>query len=75
VADLRVEKPGPEFIRLVMEWLNGGNPVPPKKAITLEDLIAQYGAEAVLEANGGMPPSTQEEIEQVAKRLGIGQSA
>jgi hypothetical protein len=69
VADMRVEKPGPEFIRLLMEWLNGGNPTPPKKAMTLEDLITQYGAEAVLAANGGNIPETPDEIARVQKLL------
>lgn len=37
--------------------------------ITLDGLLKSYSAEAIVEANGGTIPSTQEEIEQVAEKL------
>ena len=40
--------------------------------ITLNDLIAQYPAEAIMEANDGKIPSTDTEIEKVAAKLVVG---
>jgi len=40
--------------------------------ITLNDLIAQYPAEAIMDANGGKIPTTDEEIEKVAAKLVVG---
>ncbi len=37
--------------------------------VTLTDLVAQYGAERILEANGGTIPGTDEEIARVAEIL------
>lgn len=75
VADMQVEKPGPEFVNVVLDWLDGkGSPVPvrpaPKMQITLEQLLAQFDPAAIMEANGGRIPETQEEIENVFKALG-----
>lgn len=39
-------------------------------AVTLQDLVAQYGPEAVMAANGGLIPSTQDELDAVAVALG-----
>jgi hypothetical protein len=69
VADLQIEKPGAEFMRPVIEWLTSGDYVPvqaPK--VTMEDLLALYGPEAVMNANGGAIP-TDGEIEQVRAKL------
>lgn len=41
----------------------------PTKVLTLETLTAQYDVESILEANNGTIPSTQDEIETVAKKL------
>lgn len=71
VADLKVEKPGPSFIYPVVEWLTSGvirSVATPQKK-TISDLIAQYGVEAVVEANGGELPQTEEEIKRVSARL------
>lgn len=38
-------------------------------ALSLDDLIALHGLEAVLEAGGGVPPGTPEEIAALAERL------
>lgn len=39
-------------------------------AITLQELVGQYGPEAVMGANGGRIPGTQDEIDLVAAALG-----
>ncbi len=73
VADMQVEKPGPEFINVVMDWLDGkGSPVPVKPAkpkITLDQLLEQFDAEAIMAANDGKIPATQEEVENVFEIL------
>lgn len=79
VADMTVEKPGPEFMRPVIDWLNSGgaaaaNPVqePAKTVVTLETLLTQYGAAAIMTANNGKIPAAQEEVEYVATVLANG---
>lgn len=42
----------------------------PQDVITLEQLVAQYSADKVMEAAGGSIPTSQEEVELVAKILG-----
>lgn len=71
VADMKVDKPGADFMRLVMECLEKGEPAPvtPEPVMTLEHCLAAYGIEAVLEANGGNIPSTPEEINAVWQAL------
>jgi len=83
VADLKVEKPGSEFMRPVIEWLQAGvTPVTPVAAavpeqapvwtgstVTLEDLLSQYGPEKVLEANGGNIPTSDTELAAVVAKL------
>lgn len=41
----------------------------PRNVITLEQLVAQYSADKVMEAAGGSIPTSQEEVELVAKIL------
>ena len=70
IADMQVEKPGPEFIQIVLDWLDGKDshvPVKPapKPQITLEQLLEQFDPAAIMDANGGKIPATQEEVEQV----------
>lgn len=79
VADMTVEKPGPEFMRPVIEWLNSGGAAaanlvqePAKTVVTLETLLTQYGAEAIMTANNGKIPAAQEEVEYVATVLANG---
>jgi len=81
VADMKVEKPGPEFMAPVIQWLTAGVPyVPPPvfqpdpvvTEISLDSLVAQYGAEAVMAANNNTIPGTQEELVSVAAKLGGG---
>lgn len=84
VADMQVEKPGPEFINIVMDWLLDikGNPASDAQPqqnglasesrstqITLEKLLEEYDAEVIMNANGRKIPSTQEEIEEVYRIL------
>jgi hypothetical protein len=84
VADMKIEKPGPSFMAPVMEWLQSGTqvqaitpePVPAftpaqSSAISLDDLTAQYGIDKILETNGGMIPSTQEELDLIAGLLAV----
>jgi len=40
-----------------------------KAAISLDDLVARYGAEAIMQANNGMIPATDEEVAAVAAKL------
>lgn len=76
VQDLKVEKPGPGFMQPVIEWLSSGNAVmpaapviAPAKVITLDDLVAQYGVDAVMAAGGGIIPSTSAEVSAIAGLL------
>ncbi len=74
VADMQIEKPGPEFMNIVLDWLdNRGTPVPakpaPKPQITLEQMLEQFEPAAIMEANGGKIPATQEEVETTYQRL------
>lgn len=39
--------------------------------VTLDALVTQYGADAVMEAAGGVIPSTTEELEAVAQKLAV----
>lgn len=91
IADMTVEKPGPLFMQPVLAWLSGGEeytaPAPvfePAAApavtqqpasITLDDLISMFGAEAVLAANEGKIPGTDEEVAVVATKLTTVESA
>lgn len=87
VADLKLEKPGPEFMRLVVEWLQSGSSTPapapvtapvefvtppaaaPVPGVTLDQLVDIYGPMAVMEANGGKIPGTDEELNAVLVAL------
>lgn len=82
IADAVVEKPGPEFMLPVIQWLTSGveqqQPVFQQaevKEISLDDLVAQYDVDKIMEANGGMIPSTDEEVRQVAQILEISNGA
>jgi len=46
------------------------DPAPVLPAPTLEELVAQYGADAVLAANGGTIPATVDEVAALAALLG-----
>jgi len=46
------------------------SPAPAPAKITLPDLVAQYGPQAVLDANGGAIPSNDIEVRAVADKLG-----
>ncbi len=41
----------------------------PKAAVTLGDLVGTYGADAIMAANGGRIPGTEEELQAVAAAL------
>lgn len=85
VADARIEKPGMEFVVAIMDWLDGAPveapmftqaaPVPQVTAEpvaekwTLEGLLEKYSPEAIMAANEGKIPATQEEVEAVAALL------
>lgn len=49
--------------------------VAPAPEASLSDLVQQYGAEAVMQANAGRIPATDEEIAAVAQALGEGGGA
>lgn len=74
VADMQIEKPGTEFINVVLDWLEGkGSPTPVRPAqkpqITLDQLLEQFDPEDIMAANGGKIPATQEEVERVYQAL------
>ena len=78
VADRITERPGPEFMRPVIEWLESGAAAPEVKfiqageaepVVTLDQLIAMYGPEAIMSTNDGEIPDTQEQIEKIADLL------
>ena len=69
VADMTVERPGPEFMRPVIEWLTTGvshqvenMPVSADPVITLDDLLLLYDTDTILAANNGQIPATDEEL-------------
>lgn len=69
IADMQTDKPGAQFIVPVIEWLTSGDYVPViKPSFTLEDLVAQYGPEAVMAANDGQIPSNGQ-VEEVRRKL------
>lgn len=49
---------------------DGDEEITQPPAITLQELVAEYGPEAVMGANGGRIPGTQDEIDLVAAALG-----
>ena len=63
VADMQIEKPGPDFINQVFDWLDGGV-LPPAPAVTLDDLLERYTPEQVFAVLGRVP-ETPEEIRGV----------
>lgn len=70
VADMQIEKPGPEFIGIVLDWLMGKESyVPIKKRITLEQLLEQFDPADIMNANGGKIPATEEEVQTVYETL------
>lgn len=85
IADQRVERPGPFFLQPLISWLQSGDtttrpstpepvsaPVAPvKPAITLDFLMSTYGVDAIMSANGGQIPGTQEELNLLGDVLGM----
>jgi len=71
IADMKMEKPGPEFAELLLAWLDGGAPAAraARPAITLDDLVARYGADRVMAVNEGNIPSDDDELRAVAAKL------
>ena len=76
VADMTVERPGPEFMRPVIEWLTTGvshqvenMPVSADPVITLDDLLLLYDADTILTANNGQIPVTDEELAAITAKL------
>ena len=101
ITDMKVEKPGPDFLRPVVEWLftgeaapvqaqsgffsNGSSPLSPQEqqvltdavmasvrtlpVITLDTLLAQYGPETIMAANGGLIPANDDEVAAIAALL------
>ena len=91
VADMKIEKPGPDFMAPVVDWLKSGDapsvapaslvaPAPMVESVpqvesagfTLDQLVNMFGAEAVMVANEGKIPSTQDELNSIAVRLAEG---
>jgi hypothetical protein len=77
ITDLKVEKPGPGFMVPILAWLNSINVIqngqdnaPSSFPVTLADLVARFGAEAVLAACEGHIPNTSEELGAIAQKLG-----
>lgn len=87
VADFKVEKPGAEFMRPVIDWLSSGsgalvterpvvtplsmNATAPAVGITLDDLLGAFLPEEILAANAGTLPNTPAEVLAVAQKLGV----
>lgn len=81
VDGMKIEKPGAEFMRPVIEWLTAGSPAAPVTftqanpapvEITLDQLVTLFGAEAVMAANGGSIPMSDEQVAEVAQKLAGG---
>lgn len=70
VADLVIDRPGPAFMVPVIEWLTSGSAVRVAPPVSFDELVARYGAEAILGASGGTIPTTPEELAAVAEALG-----
>lgn len=73
IADLKLEKPGPNFIMPIVEWLETGTTYVEK--ITLDSLGALYGYERVLVACDNILPEADdfEAIKKLAERLEKGE--
>lgn len=53
----------------------GPTPTATPAGATLTDLVAQFGAEKILETNGGRIPGSDAEIAEVAEKLGVQDAA
>ncbi len=65
------------FVKVVDTGFTKAEPVKqvieaPKPQITLNDLVAQYGPEKIMEVNNGMIPGTDVEMQEVAEKLAGG---
>ena len=70
VADLKMEKPGAEFMRPVMEWLSTGAAARHVLAAkSLDQLIAEYGVENVMAATNGEMPTSNGDLQKLEARL------
>jgi len=73
VADMTVDHPGAEFIRLVIDWLNSGTVAPVFKPaipnLTLDKLVDEFGADAVMAAANGTIPQSDTELNDVYQKL------
>lgn len=65
VESKKVEKPGPAFMQIVVDWLNSGN----EKAPDLLTLINSYGIDRVMAVTGGILPTNDDELLHVAELL------
>ena len=65
---------GPVYVRGEIEAVDTTWTVsePAPKALTLDELVEQHGADAVLAANDGKVPASNEEVQAVAEKLGVG---
>jgi hypothetical protein len=81
VQDLKVEKPSASFMTPVIDWLQSGSSAPSyivpvaqviaTPQITLDDLLARYGVEAIMNANSGQIPGSQDELDLIAGILAV----
>lgn len=84
IADQKVEKPGPWFLKPVIDWLQAGDtrqqpqapvftpaPAPVVPAVSLDYLMSTYGVDAIMAANSGQIPGTQEELNLLAEVLAL----
>lgn len=57
------------------QWTAAPAPEALPQVITLDSLLAEYGAEKIMAANGGKVPGTADEIQEVASRLENGNAS
>jgi len=72
VADLKVTKPGPEFMVPVIQWLVSGKSREARTNETgdlLDQLLSKHTAQEIMDANGGRIPATIEEVRAVTVAL------
>jgi hypothetical protein len=82
IADLKVEKPSQAFMDPVIDWLQSGAASKPavspmvsqlfeavKPKYNLDELVTEFGVDAVLNLSGGVIPESDESIQVIGKLL------
>lgn len=77
IVDMKVDRPGAAFMEPVIEWLASGAKETQRaieqKTITLADLTAKFTPDAIMAANDGKIPATNEKCAAIFAKLSVGE--